>query len=61
MGNLVKFLKGSIDELRKVTWPTKDEVVRATIATVIFVVIFALILFGVDVAARIILQGLMNG
>ncbi|MGL4560781.1 MAG: preprotein translocase subunit SecE [Brevinema sp.] len=61
MSNLVKFLKGSVEELKKVTWPTKDEVVRATVATMIFVALFAGILFGVDVVARIALQGLMNG
>ncbi|MGL4388421.1 MAG: preprotein translocase subunit SecE [Brevinema sp.] len=61
MGDLIKFLKGSVSELRKVTWPTKDEVVRATVATIIFITLFALILFGVDVVARIVLQGLMNG
>lgn len=61
MSSLVKFLKGSLEELRKVTWPTKDEVVRATVATIIFVALFSGILFGVDVVARLILQGLMNG
>ncbi len=60
MANIVEMIKGSVEELRKVTWPTKDEVVRATIATCIFVAIFSGILFGVDVITRLGLQELMQ-
>ena len=60
MVNIVEMIKGSFEELRKVTWPTKHEVVRATIATCIFVVIFSGILFGVDVISRLGLQELMK-
>ena len=60
MVNIVEMIKGSFEELRKVTWPTKDEVVRATIGTCIFVVIFSGILFGVDVIWRLGLQELMK-
>ncbi|MGL5956309.1 MAG: preprotein translocase subunit SecE [Brevinema sp.] len=60
MLNIVKKIKDSAEELRKVTWPNKDEVVRATIAVCIFVVIFSGILFGVDVLSRLGLQELMK-
>lgn len=58
--NIVKKIKASAEELRKVSWPSKDEVVRATVAVCIFVVIFSGILFGVDVFARLGLQELMK-
>ena len=60
MVNIVEMIKGSFEELRKVTWPKKDDVVRATIPTCIFVVIFSGILFGVDVISRLGLQELMK-
>ena len=52
--------KGSIDEMRKATWPGKDEVVRVTIVVMIFTAIFASVLFLIDFAARLILQGILR-
>lgn len=60
MANIIEMVKSSAEELRKVTWPTKNEVIRATIATCIFVTIFSGILFGVDVVTRLGLQELMK-
>ncbi len=57
---IVQKIKASAEELRKVTWPNKDEVVRATVAVCIFVAIFSGILFGVDVVSRLGLQELMK-
>lgn len=37
------FFKGVKSELKKVKWPEKKEVVKYTIATVIFIVIFILL------------------
>ncbi len=56
----IKYVKDSAEELRKVTWPNKAEVVRATTATCIFVAIFSAILFGVDMVSRLALQELMK-
>lgn len=39
-----------INELRKVVWPTRDDVVNLTIVVVIVTVIIGAILGGVDVA-----------
>lgn len=58
--NVVKKIKASVEELRKVSWPNKDEVVRASVAVCVFVAIFSGILFGVDVLARLGLQELMR-
>ncbi|MDF1522233.1 MAG: preprotein translocase subunit SecE [Trueperaceae bacterium] len=45
---LTQYLRNSRAELSRVTWPTRDEVVQATQATLVFVVITALFLLVVD-------------
>ena len=42
------FIRGVIMELRRVTWPTRDEWVSATILTVALVVGIGLFVFLVD-------------
>jgi len=45
---LTHYLRNSRAELSRVTWPTRDEVIQATQATLVFVVITALFLLVVD-------------
>ncbi len=45
---LTHYLRNSRAELARVTWPTRDEVIQATQATLVFVVITALFLLVVD-------------
>ena len=40
--------RGIITELRRVTWPTRDEWVAATVLTVGLVVVIGLFTFGLD-------------
>ena len=42
------FFKDVISELKKVTWPTKKEIVKYTAAVIVFVLLFAIIVGGVD-------------
>jgi preprotein translocase subunit SecE len=49
MNKLIKFIKESYAELRKVIWPTKDEVASSTKVVIISVFIIALILGFVDI------------
>lgn len=44
----LQYLRNSRAELGRVTWPTRKEVVQATEATLLFVVITALFLFVAD-------------
>ncbi|MGL4367107.1 MAG: preprotein translocase subunit SecE [Brevinemataceae bacterium] len=60
MAKIAQFVKDSIQELQKVSWPSKEEVIQATFATGVFVAVFSLILFGVDLGVRYILQGMMK-
>jgi preprotein translocase subunit SecE len=45
---LMQYLRNSRAELSRVTWPTRDEVVQATQATLVFVLITALFLLFAD-------------
>ena len=42
------FVRGIIAELRRVTWPTRDEWMSATILTVVLVVVIGLFTFCLD-------------
>lgn len=41
----IKEVKG---EMKKVKWPTKKEMIKYTISTLVFVVAFALYFFGIE-------------
>lgn len=43
-----EFIKSARIELRKVVWPTRQETLQTTLIVVVFVVIVALILWGLD-------------
>jgi len=45
---LLQYLRNSRAELARVTWPTRDEVVQSTQATLVFVIITALFLLFAD-------------
>ena len=44
----MQYLRNSRAELSRVTWPSRDEVVQATQATLVFVLITALFLLFAD-------------
>jgi len=43
-----KFLREVVAELRKVTWPTKDELIGSTIVTIVMSLIVAIFIGIVD-------------
>ena len=47
-GRTAQFLRDTRGEMRRVSWPTANEVKNTTIITLIAVVFFALYLFGID-------------
>ena len=55
-----EFVKECIQELRKVTWPTKDEALNSALITVSFIVIFSLVLFGIDNLLYLVVIGLVK-
>jgi len=48
MGKFTTFVKDSWGELRRVTWPTKDDVVTTTIAVLALTVIFSFFIYLSD-------------
>ena len=43
------YISEVFDELEKVNWPTKSTMVKFGIAVIVFVVIFAIYFYGLDV------------
>jgi preprotein translocase subunit SecE len=52
---VVNFYNDVVAEMRKVTWPDKDQVRQATIAIIIFVLLIGLVIFFLD----LVLQGVL--
>lgn len=54
------FLEEVVDEMRKVTWPDKDQLRNATFVIIVFVVIVALIIWVMDLVVRFAVNGILN-
>lgn len=48
MNAIVRYLRNSRAELGRVTWPTRDEVIQSTQASLVFVIITAIFLLIAD-------------
>jgi len=48
MRKIVQFFKDSYAELKKVVWPSREEVAASTKVVIVSVIIFALVLGAVD-------------
>ena len=47
--SIIKFFKGVKSEMSKVTWPNKKDMIKYTIASLVFIVFFALFFYGIEV------------
>lgn len=56
MSKIIDFLRESKIELKKVTWPTKQEIIKYTFIVIIFSLIIALFLGGLDFLFSFILN-----
>jgi preprotein translocase subunit SecE len=55
-GRPTRFVRESISELRKVLWPSRNELVTYSIVVIVFVVIMVSIVAGLDIGfARLVL------
>lgn len=52
----VTFLQETLDELKKVTWPTQQEVIRLTTVVIIISLIVGLFIGGLDLILTKILE-----
>ncbi len=60
MSKVIEFFKGAREELGKVTWPSREEVTRFTLVTVITVVVLSVFLWLVDSALMKIITVVMK-
>ena len=58
-GGLAKFFKETKSELKKVSWPTKKQLVHNTLIILVFIIITSIILSDLDVGFAKLL-GLLN-
>ena len=61
MEKIKKFLKEVLAELRKVTWPTKDELIGSTIVTIVVSIIVSVFIGVVDRILTFIVKGIFGG
>ncbi|MBE7073626.1 MAG: preprotein translocase subunit SecE [Clostridiales bacterium] len=59
-GKFKKKAKETISEIKKVTWPTFGEVCKRTGVVLVVVLVFALVIFGIDYGLGA-LVGLLRG
>jgi preprotein translocase subunit SecE len=50
---VIRYIKETVVEMKKVTWPSKQELIGSTIVTVLVTVVVSIFIFAVD-------QGLSN-
>jgi preprotein translocase subunit SecE len=61
MPNPVEFLQEVRDEARKVTWPTRKELVVSTIMVFIMVVVASIFFLGVDAVLKYVVDRVLFG
>lgn len=54
------FTEESVEELKKVTWPDRPQLKNATLVTIVFVLIVGLIIWGIDLVVRGVLDLILN-
>jgi preprotein translocase subunit SecE len=56
-GKPTRFVRESISEMRKVLWPSRNELVTYSIVVIVFVVIMVAIVAGLDIGfAKLVLK-----
>ena len=60
MEKIQKFLKEVVAELRKVTWPSKDELIGSTIVTIVVSTIIAIFIGIVDRILTVAIQAIFG-
>ncbi len=55
---IIDFFNDVVKEMKKVTWPTKDELMESTNVVIVASLLFALFTYFVDIALVQILRGI---
>jgi len=51
LSRIKNYVKESVGELKKVSWPKKDEIVSSTWVVIVFIILFSIILGLIDFGA----------
>lgn len=57
---IIRFFREAKSELKKVTWPTKNQIVHNTIVILVFIIIVAVILSVLDIGFSQLLSALTS-
>jgi preprotein translocase subunit SecE len=55
---IVNFFNDVVKEMKKVTWPTMDELKESTAIVIVLCLILALFTYGIDIAISQIFKGI---
>ncbi len=56
MGRIRRFISDTVAELRRCTWPSRQQLLESTVLVVVVIAILALFVAGVDEVARILIR-----
>ena len=60
LARVQEFVKDVMIEFRKVTWPSRQELVNSTVVVIVVTVVLAFFLGGVDIALARIVEGILR-
>ncbi len=55
---IIKFFDDIVKEMKKVTWPTKDELKESTTIVIVVCLLIALFTYAIDMSVSQLLQGI---
>jgi len=61
IGRVKEFVQEVLDEFRKVTWPTRQELVNATVVVIAVTVVVAFFLGAVDIVLARVVEWILSG
>jgi preprotein translocase subunit SecE len=61
VGRVKEFVQEVLAEFRKVTWPSRQELVNSTVVVIVVTVILALFLGGVDIVLARVVEWILSG
>ena len=55
---IIKFFEDVVKEMKKVTWPTKAELVESTKIVIVACIILAVFTYGIDMLISLVISGI---
>ena len=60
-GRIRRFISDTVAEMKRCTWPTRQQLLESTGLVVVAIIILALFVFGVDEVARVVITWVTVG